>query len=48
MQEYLLDNYYVIPLFEEPQVFGVLPTVQGFGTESIGRPSFYNTWVQQP
>ena len=46
VQEYLLDQYYVIPLFEEPQVFGVAPSIQGFGTESIGRPSFYNTWVQ--
>lgn len=45
VQEYLLDHFYVIPLFEEPQVYGVRPGVQGFHAESVGRPSFYDTWV---
>ncbi|NLT29278.1 MAG: TIGR04028 family ABC transporter substrate-binding protein [Propionibacterium sp.] len=46
VQEYLLDQYYVIPLFEEPQVFALNPqVVHGFETEAIGRPSFHNTWV---
>ncbi|MGJ3508481.1 TIGR04028 family ABC transporter substrate-binding protein [Enemella sp. A6] len=46
VQRYLLEQYYVIPLFEEPQVFAVNPqVVHGFDTEAIGRPSFYNTWV---
>lgn len=45
VQEYLLEQFYVIPLFEEPQVFGVSPQVRGFSTEAVGRPSFYTTWV---
>lgn len=47
VQEYLIDQSYVIPLFEEPQVFATTDAVHGFGTEPIGRPSFYNTWVQR-
>ncbi|MHA6522842.1 TIGR04028 family ABC transporter substrate-binding protein [Tessaracoccus sp. G1721] len=47
VQEYLLDQFYVIPLFEEPQVFAVGPRVHGFAAESVGRPSFYTTWVQE-
>ncbi len=47
VQEYLIDQSYVIPLFEEPQVFATTDAVQGFATEPIGRPSFYNTWVQR-
>lgn len=47
VQEYLLEEFYVIPLFEEPQVFGVHANVHGFATESIGRPTFHTTWVQR-
>ena len=47
VQEYLIEQSYVIPLFEEPQVFATTTAVHGFGTEPIGRPSFYNTWVQR-
>lgn len=47
VQEYLLDQTYVIPLFEEPQVFAYTGVVHGFATEPIARPSFYNTWVQR-
>lgn len=47
MQRYLLDEFYVIPLFEEPQVFAVAPHVNGFSAESVGRPSFHATWVQR-
>ena len=35
----------MIPLFEEPQVFGFRRTVQGFGTEPVGRPRFYDVWL---
>lgn len=41
-QQRLAEQAYVLPLFEEPQVFGLLSSVQGFSTESIGRPSFYD------
>lgn len=37
----LAEQAYVLPLFEESQVFGLSAKVQGFTTESIGRPSFY-------
>ena len=38
----LLD---ILPIFEEPQVFGLTAKVQGFETESVGRPTFYSTWL---
>ena len=44
-QAHIAENAYVLPLFEEPQVFGYVETVQGFATESVGRPSFYDTWL---
>lgn len=44
-QDYLIDQAYVIPLYEEPQVFGTADYVRGFGFEAVGRPSFYDTWL---
>ncbi|HJB09508.1 MAG TPA: TIGR04028 family ABC transporter substrate-binding protein [Candidatus Brachybacterium merdavium] len=44
-QARLAEQAYVLPLFEEPQVFGFIDAVQGFATESVGRPSFYDTWL---
>lgn len=41
-QQHLAEQAYVLPLFEEPQVFGLRSSVEGFKTESIGRPSFYD------
>ena len=35
----------ILPLFEEPQVYGLTAAVQGFATESVGRPRFYDTWL---
>ena len=46
-QQYIADQAYVLPLFEEPQVFGLQSRVQGFETESIGRPSFYEVTLGQ-
>ncbi|MFT4235912.1 MAG: TIGR04028 family ABC transporter substrate-binding protein [Microbacterium sp.] len=46
-QQELAENAYVLPLFEEPQVFGYVDAVQGFRTESIGRPLFYDTWLAE-
>jgi peptide/nickel transport system substrate-binding protein len=46
-QQYLAENAYVLPLFEEPQVFGFRSDVEGFRTESIGRPSFYEAWLDR-
>lgn len=44
-QAHLAENAYVLPLFEEPQVYGHVDAVQGFSTESVARPSFYDTWL---
>ncbi|MEO3474838.1 TIGR04028 family ABC transporter substrate-binding protein [Roseomonas sp. CAU 1739] len=45
VQRYIIEKAYVIPLFEEPQVFAAAPRVHGFGFEAVGRPSFYGTWL---
>lgn len=47
VQTYLAKNAYVIPFFEEPQVFGIQDGVHGFYTESVGRPTFYGVWLDQ-
>jgi len=44
-QRYLLDNAYVIPIFEEPQVFAGAPWLKGATFEAVGRPSFYGAWI---
>nr|WP_284252523.1 TIGR04028 family ABC transporter substrate-binding protein [Litorihabitans aurantiacus] len=46
-QRYLVEHAYVIPLFEEPQVYGAQPYVQGFGWDTVARPIFYDTWLEQ-
>ncbi|MDH2313611.1 TIGR04028 family ABC transporter substrate-binding protein [Methylobacterium brachiatum] len=48
VQEYLLDQAYVIPIFEEPQAFAASPLVKGLAFEAVGRPSFYGTWLTRP
>jgi len=44
-QRYLLEQAYVIPIFEEPQVYAGAPWLNGVGFEAVGRPSFYDTWL---
>ena len=44
-QAYLLDQAYVVPIFEEPQVFAAAPYVHGMTFEAVGRPSFYGVWL---
>lgn len=44
-QRHLLEQAYVIPLFEEPQVFAAAPYVNGLSFEAVARPSFYNVWL---
>lgn len=46
-QKHMADQAYILPIFEEPQVFGLTDAVQGFHTESVGRPLFYNTWLNK-
>ncbi|MEQ1768641.1 MAG: TIGR04028 family ABC transporter substrate-binding protein [Devosia sp.] len=45
IQSYVLDQAYIIPIFEEPQAFAAAPYVKGFAFEAVGRPSFYNVWL---
>ena len=44
-QNYVIDQAYVIPIFEEPQAFAGAPWVKGVGFEAVGRPSFYAAWL---
>ena len=44
-QRHLAEQALILPLFEEPQVYGLIAAVQGFATESVGRPRFYDTWL---
>lgn len=46
VQTHLAENAYVIPLFEEPQVYGAGTHVHGFGFESVARPTWYQTWLE--
>lgn len=45
VQDYLTEQAYVLPLFEEPIVYGIAPYLKGFGPETVGRPSFYEAWI---
>ena len=45
VQTYIIDQAYVIPIFEEPQAFAAAPRVKDLGFEAVGRPSFYATWI---
>lgn len=45
VQDWLTEQAYILPLFEEPVVYGVQPWVRGFQPESIGRPSFYSAAI---
>lgn len=45
VQNYVIDQAYAIPTFEEPQAFAAAPYVKQIEFEAVGRPSFYNTWI---
>lgn len=45
VQDYITEQAYALPLFEEPVVYGVQPHVRGFAPEVIGRPDFYSTYL---
>ncbi|MBB2156940.1 TIGR04028 family ABC transporter substrate-binding protein [Gluconacetobacter diazotrophicus] len=47
VQEYIVQNAYTIPIFEEPQVYAGAPGVHGVGFEAVGRPSFYGIWLDR-
>ena len=45
VQNYVIDQAYAIPIFEEPQAFAAAPYVKDVSFEAVGRPSFYSTWL---
>ena len=45
VQNYILDQAYDIPIFEEPQVFAGAPYAMGIAFEAVGRPRFYSVWL---
>lgn len=47
VQRYLLDQAYVIPVFEEPQVFAGAPWLKGVNFEAVGRPALYGAWLEK-
>jgi peptide/nickel transport system substrate-binding protein len=47
VQNYVVDQAYAIPIFEEPQAFAGAPYVRGVAFEAVGRPSFYSTWLAE-
>ncbi|WP_043612696.1 TIGR04028 family ABC transporter substrate-binding protein [Ensifer sp. ZNC0028] len=47
VQDYVVDQAYAIPIFEEPQAYAGASYVQGVAFEAVGRPSFYSTWLAE-
>ncbi|MEN4568793.1 TIGR04028 family ABC transporter substrate-binding protein [Pantoea agglomerans] len=47
VQRYLLDQAYVIPIFEEPQVYAGAPWLKGVSFEAVGRPALYGAWLEK-
>lgn len=47
VQRHLIDQAYVVPIFEEPQAFAASPRLNGLAFEAVGRPSFYAAWLAQ-
>ena len=46
-EDYLFQQAYAIPLYDETQVFALAPRVHGYATESTGRSWFYDTWLSR-
>lgn len=47
VQNYVLDQAYAIPVFEEPQVYAGAPDVKGIAFEAVGRPDFYDVYLEK-
>jgi peptide/nickel transport system substrate-binding protein len=45
VQNYVIDQAYAIPIFEEPQVFAAAPRVRAMAFEAVARPAFYGVWI---
>ena len=47
VQDYITEQAYALPLFEEPVVYAVRPEVSGFSPESVARPWFYEVSIDR-
>lgn len=47
VQDYITEQAYALPLFEEPVVYAVRPEVSGFSPESVARPWFYEVTIDR-
>ncbi len=47
IEDYVFSQGYVIPLYDETQVFGLASSVHGFATESTARSWLYDTWLSK-
>ncbi|GAB2735976.1 TIGR04028 family ABC transporter substrate-binding protein [Arthrobacter bambusae] len=47
VQNHLIDQALIIPIFEEPQVFAYAPYLHGLNFEAVGRPSLYGVWLDK-
>lgn len=47
VQQYLIEQAYVIPMFELPQTYGAAAYVKGVYWEPVGRVHLYNTWLDR-
>ena len=45
VQDHLVDNAYVLPFFDEPQVYGFRRRARDVTFEAVGRPTFYSAWL---
>ncbi|MEX3505198.1 TIGR04028 family ABC transporter substrate-binding protein [Corynebacterium sp. LK2510] len=46
VQDYVTEQAYALPLFEEPQVYATSGRLKGFRTDAVARPSFYGVYVE--
>ena len=47
VQDYITEQAYALPLFEEPVVYAVRSEVSGFSPESVARPWFYEVSIDR-
>ncbi len=47
IDDYVFDQALQIPLYDETQVYGLAPSVQGFQTEAVARTWLYDTWLSE-
>lgn len=45
VQDYITEQSYSLPLFEEPVVYAVAPYLKGFSPEAVARPWFYEAYI---